>query len=199
MGDAKIEILTVKTVHDNLVLPEGWDAAKFSPNYVVEFEGGTKAKIKRPTDDEAKATSADSLAAKAKSLVGHKMTCLIERGVYKGNAYVALRDILDIQAGPTQGDQKPVPPPAPTVPGSLKVLPPVPPPVTLNGAELGNRMKLVVELACSRLGPGMTRDEYIDEMGYWWGLFANVRKTGVFPEVGKTEDDIPTEDEDLPF
>jgi hypothetical protein len=102
-----------------------------------------------------------------------------------------------VPAGPTQAEQKPVPTPDPTVRAPLTIMPP--PPVTLNGAELGNRMKLVVELACSRLGPGMTRDEYIDEMGHWWNLFANVSKTGVFPEVGKTEDDIPTEDEDLPF
>jgi hypothetical protein len=30
-------------------------------------------------------------------------------------------------------------------------------------------------------------------------LFANVSKTGVFPEVGKTEDDIPREESEIEF
>jgi len=187
-GESKIEQIEIVGVEDTLTCPKGWDAQKFKPYYSVIAKGQEKKiKIKRD-GDAASVAVADKLAEFIKQNKGKTITVVIERGVYEGKPWAAIRDAIKDGKPISALDHSPVesvqPKPQPSV--GPKTSAPAQRPI---GPTLGMLINNSVLLALKTSGEGQDRKMLIQEGAFWFKFLCEVEAKGVWESPA--EDDIP--------
>lgn len=169
MGVSNVQ-KTIKKIWKNTENTKGFE--HFKPNWTLDFEDGTKAKLTLSEHNAAEICG--------KIAEGRSFLFTLEDGVYNGKNWVAVRDVLA-----SGGMPSPAPtPPAPSAPVSpLSTEKPPVAPQNVNGQAMGNRRTNAVNLVIAQIGAGTrkaTESDIQAGLQFWENLFLDQEKTGYY-------------------